>query len=226
MSRARDLASSGVTSTVLSAKAPLASPDFTGTVDLTGTTVNLDNDQISGDKVSGGTIGAGTFNGTLGTSASGGNSTEFVRNVDVQAMTTSVNTINTSAMTDVATFTYTPKISGTSKVYADLFVHGFTGANRQDTRIIAQVEVTGSGITNRSFNSGEASVFGMYDYGASGMQARFATTILVPRVTSTDTQVITYKLKVQMSVAASSYEIFFSGDANEDQTHIRFMECA
>ena len=69
MSRARDLASSGVTSTVLSAKAPLASPDFTGTVDLTGTTVNLDNDQISGDKVSGGTIGAGTFDGTLGSSA-------------------------------------------------------------------------------------------------------------------------------------------------------------
>ena len=50
MSRARDLASSGVTSTVLSAKAPLASPDFTGTVDLTGTTISLDNDQISGDK--------------------------------------------------------------------------------------------------------------------------------------------------------------------------------
>ncbi len=69
MSRARDLASSGVTSTVLSAKAPLASPDFTGTVDLTGTTVNLDNDQISGDKVSGGTIGAGTFSGTIGSSA-------------------------------------------------------------------------------------------------------------------------------------------------------------
>tara|TARA_R100000458_G_C8270003_1_gene244737 strand:+ start:1430 stop:2125 length:696 start_codon:yes stop_codon:yes gene_type:complete len=69
VSRARDLASSGVTSTVLSAKAPLASPDFTGTVDLTGTTISLDNDQISGDKVSGGTIGAGTFSGTIGSSA-------------------------------------------------------------------------------------------------------------------------------------------------------------
>ena len=69
MSRARDLASSGVTSTVLSAKAPLASPDFTGTVDLTGTTISLDNDQISGDKVSGGEIGAGTFNGTIGSNA-------------------------------------------------------------------------------------------------------------------------------------------------------------
>ena len=52
--------------TQLDAKAPLASPDFTGTVDLTGTTISLDNDQISGDKVSGGTIGAGTFNGTIG----------------------------------------------------------------------------------------------------------------------------------------------------------------
>tara|TARA_R100000278_G_scaffold47539_1_gene41100 strand:+ start:872 stop:1396 length:525 start_codon:yes stop_codon:yes gene_type:complete len=64
VSRARDLAN-GITTL-----APLASPDFTGTVDLTGTTLSLDNDQISGDKVSGGTIGAGTFNGTIGTSAS------------------------------------------------------------------------------------------------------------------------------------------------------------
>ena len=63
MSRARDLAN-GITTL-----APLASPDFTGTVDLTGTTISLDNDQISGDKVSGGTIGAGTFNGTIGDSA-------------------------------------------------------------------------------------------------------------------------------------------------------------
>ena len=64
MSRARDLAN-GVTTL-----APLASPDFTGTVALTGTTLSLDNDQISGDKVSGGTIGAGTsFSGTVGSSA-------------------------------------------------------------------------------------------------------------------------------------------------------------
>ena len=70
MSRARDLASSGVTSTVLSEKAPLASPDFTGTVDLTGTTVNFDDDEISLDKLAhSGTIGGGTFNGTIGSSA-------------------------------------------------------------------------------------------------------------------------------------------------------------
>ena len=51
----------------LSAYAPLASPDFTGTVDLTGTTVSLDDDEISLDKVSGGTLGAGT----LGSSVAG-----------------------------------------------------------------------------------------------------------------------------------------------------------
>ena len=65
MSRSRDIASSGVTSPALALKAPLASPDFSGTVDLTGTTVSLDDDEISGDKVSGGTIGAGTFSGSL-----------------------------------------------------------------------------------------------------------------------------------------------------------------
>ncbi len=72
MSRARDIASSGVTSTVLSEKAPLASPDFTGTVDLRGTTLNLDYDQINGSVISGGTWGGGgTFEGTLtGTIAS------------------------------------------------------------------------------------------------------------------------------------------------------------
>lgn len=66
MSRARDLAN-GVTTF-----APLASPDFTGTVDLTGTTLNLDNDQINGSVISGGTWGGGgTFDGTLtGTIAS------------------------------------------------------------------------------------------------------------------------------------------------------------
>ena len=36
------------TATAASTYAPLASPDFTGTVDLTGTTISLDNDQISG----------------------------------------------------------------------------------------------------------------------------------------------------------------------------------
>ena len=54
----------GVTSNVqtqLDTKATSASPDFTGTVDLTGTTVNLDDDEISLDKVNGGTLGTGTI---------------------------------------------------------------------------------------------------------------------------------------------------------------------
>jgi len=53
--------------------APLASPDFTGTVDLTGTTVSLDDDEISGDKIHGGTIsGSPTLvTPALGTVATG-----------------------------------------------------------------------------------------------------------------------------------------------------------
>jgi len=51
--------------------APLASPDFTGTVDLTGTTVSLDDDEISLDKVSGGTLGTGTIGGTSVVNTSG-----------------------------------------------------------------------------------------------------------------------------------------------------------
>ena len=43
-----DLMGNGDLQTQLDAKAPKASPDFTGTVDLTGTTISLDNDQISG----------------------------------------------------------------------------------------------------------------------------------------------------------------------------------
>jgi len=53
----------GVTSNVqtqLDAKAPLASPTFTGTVDVSGATLTLADDQISGDKVEGGTIAATT----------------------------------------------------------------------------------------------------------------------------------------------------------------------
>ena len=48
--------------TQLDAKAPLASPTFTGTI-------TAPNDSISGDAVSGGTIGAGTFSGTIGSGA-------------------------------------------------------------------------------------------------------------------------------------------------------------
>ena len=54
----------GVTSNVqtqLDAKAPLADPTFTGTVDVSGATLTLADDQISGDKVEGGTIAATTI---------------------------------------------------------------------------------------------------------------------------------------------------------------------
>jgi len=54
----------GVTSNVqtqLNAKAPTASPTFTGTVNMSGATVSLSNDAISGDKVEGGTIAATTI---------------------------------------------------------------------------------------------------------------------------------------------------------------------
>ena len=54
----------GVTSNVqtqLDAKAPTASPTFTGTVDMSGATVSLANDAISGDNVEGGTIAATTI---------------------------------------------------------------------------------------------------------------------------------------------------------------------
>ena len=62
MSRARDVANLNAT---VALKAPLASPDFTGTVDFTGTTVSLDDDEISLDKVSGGTLGAGALGSSV-----------------------------------------------------------------------------------------------------------------------------------------------------------------
>ena len=198
----------------------------TGNVAVGGTLTSTGAITASGGIANAGTISAGTFNGTLGTSASGGNSTEFVRNVDVVAMTAPVNTINTSSETTVHTFTYTPKVSGTSKIYADLFLHGFTGANRQDSRIIVTVDITGSGITDKAYNSGDASVFGVYDYGASGLQARFAGVLLMPHVVSTNTDGVSYALKVKMGAAATSYEIYFQANAAQDQTHIRFMEVA
>ena len=61
MTRARVLADYVSSGDELADKAPLANPDFTGTVDLTGTTVNLDDDEISLDKVNGGTLGTGTI---------------------------------------------------------------------------------------------------------------------------------------------------------------------
>ena len=114
MSRARDLAN-GITTL-----APLASPDFTGTVDLTGTTVNLDNDQISGDKVSGGTIGAGTFNGTIGGSATFPSDTIIKAtsnyNTTYTLVTTTYNGSPTNFVTVLNSDTFTVK-SATSSIF-------------------------------------------------------------------------------------------------------------
>ena len=70
-SRARILADYVNAGDELALKAPLASPDFTGTVDLTGTTVSLDDNEISLDKVDGGTLGTGTIGGTTVVNTSG-----------------------------------------------------------------------------------------------------------------------------------------------------------
>ena len=74
-SRARILADYVNSGDELALKAPLASPDFTGTVDLTGTTVSLDDDEISLDKVNGGTLGTGTIGGSSIVNTSGAIST-------------------------------------------------------------------------------------------------------------------------------------------------------
>ena len=107
---ARLLSGSGTLSGVatqaeLDLKAPLASPDFTGTVDLTGTTLSLDNDQISGDKVSGGTIGAGTWEGTDIAVAHGGTgaSTHTANNVLVGAGTDAITSIAPSTSGNLLT---------------------------------------------------------------------------------------------------------------------------
>jgi hypothetical protein len=71
MTRARILADYVSSGDELALKAPLASPDFTGTVDLTGTTVSLDDDEISLDKVNGGTLGTGTIGGSSVVNTSG-----------------------------------------------------------------------------------------------------------------------------------------------------------
>tara|TARA_Y100000310_G_scaffold114183_1_gene112686 strand:- start:1458 stop:2399 length:942 start_codon:yes stop_codon:yes gene_type:complete len=82
MSRARILADYVSSGDELALKAPLASPDFTGTVDLTGTTVSLDDDEISLDKVNGGTLGTGTIGGTSVISTSGAITTTGGMTVD------------------------------------------------------------------------------------------------------------------------------------------------
>ena len=113
MSRARDMAN-GVTTF-----APLASPDFTGTVDLTGTTVSLDDDEISGDKVSGGTIGAGTFNGTVGSSAT------FPAGHVIQVVGSKGSGYTDSAVTGMGASGLSQSITFTTgnKIFVTAFIH-------------------------------------------------------------------------------------------------------
>lgn len=103
----------GVTSNVqtqLDAKAPLASPTFTGTVDVSGATLTLADNQISGDKVEGGTIAATTITDLTTTTVNIGDwdikldATDLVFNyngTDVFKITTAGATI---ALGDVTAF--------------------------------------------------------------------------------------------------------------------------
>ena len=103
----------GVTSNVqtqLDAKAPLASPTFTGTVDVSGATLTLADNQISGDKVEGGTIAATTITDLTTTTVNIGDwdikldATDLVFNyngTDVFKITTAGATI---ALDDVTAF--------------------------------------------------------------------------------------------------------------------------
>ena len=132
--------------TQLDAKAPLASPDFTGTVDLTGTTISLDNDQISGDKVSGGTIGAGTFSGTIGNSAT------FPAGIVLQTVFDNYNSqteTNSSTKIKVCECAFTTKKANSKLAYwSSAFIGG-----RGDSDNVNLVILLGTGTTQSSFDS-------------------------------------------------------------------------
>jgi hypothetical protein len=136
--------------TALNAKAPLASPDFTGTVDLTGTTVSLDDDEISLDKVNGGTLGTGTIGGSSVVNTSGAITTTGAftsvgidDNANALAMTIDVNENVGIGTTDATDLSW-----GAAGVNKALAIDGTTGyAN-------IHLRGTGGGATDTSFTMG------------------------------------------------------------------------
>ena len=93
----------------LSAKANLASPTFTGTVNVSGATLTLADNQISGDKVEGGTINAVTVNTLTSTTV---NSTTLDTNVAAAGVTLSGTTLSADGTDANIDINITPKGTG------------------------------------------------------------------------------------------------------------------
>jgi len=132
MSRSRDIANGSTHK----AYAPLASPDFTGTVDLTGTTVSLDDDEIAVTKITG-LSSAEYFHAT-------GHSTNH------QTLTASYDTVPLDQVVDeggiYASGVFTPTGAGT------YFLGGVLQVYDLDAGYTVYVKLTGAGsATSREF---------------------------------------------------------------------------
>ena len=220
MSRARDLAN-GVTTL-----APLASPDFTGTVDLTGTTLSLDNDQISGDKVSGGTIGAGTFNGTIGSSANMPSGTVIkMGQTKFAGDAYQTNSASYTGYVSAGSFTPDGGPNNTSTIYP-IVTSYIESAHTDGANNLFQVayKITGNDITDTILNG---TTLGTVDYGNSpGSQVRYWFNTYLPGVTldGTGNASITVSVAVANSVTHSSKSVTFYGNNTFDESYVTFIE--
>jgi hypothetical protein len=187
-------------------KAPVASPTFTGTVDLTGTTVSLDDDEISLDKVNGGTLGTGTIGGSSVVNTSGAITTTGV-------LTTSGGFVADLERFDTDALLLTQSISSTGALSTGTLTLTSTQAPLNSIAIVmmhTNERSSGSGAAYFEMhqNTNDANKVGI-GIVASGWNHQYAT-MHMPIVVSGD-RVIAHSGTVDVAGGANNFDIYYVG---------------
>jgi len=130
----------------------------------------------------------------------------------------------------VGTFTYTPKfgnLSGGSEiVFEAQFFLEVDNDGGSDSRGYIEFDISGSGITNFTWNSDNYSVFGGFDRGASGVQFRPIFRAQTAFISASTNDTITSVVKCRMTAGSGDpkFYLYSQSSASFNQSYVKFME--
>jgi len=200
------------------AKAPKASPTFTGTI-------TAPNDSISGDVISGGTIGAGTFNGTIGSSANMPSGTVIkIGQTKFTGDAYQANSTDYSGFVNATSFTPDGGPNNTSTIYAfaNLYIETAYTSGSNNLKGL-KFQIIGDDITNVTTSG---TLVGSVDYGGSGHQVRYWFTTSLQGVTldGTGNASITVGVSINNSNTSNNSSVTIYGNDTFDESYITFIE--
>jgi len=208
--------------TQINAKAPLASPAFTGTPTgitgnhiTTGTLGNAVQDNIT-------RLGAVTT-GTIGGGVAMASSGLTVRNIAQVALASDGILENTNTLTAIFTPTYTPKFANSKIQFILTYAISARRATDPDGRKRFVISLSGSGITDFDWGYDDI-IVGGYDFGASGIVVAYHTSVMGPLIDTSTTDTITAQVKFKNDASSANSTLHLFGNGTTNESYMTWIE--